>query len=96
MLNIHRRLLLLRRAEPALSVGSYTPVEADGDVLAYYREHGDKRFLVALNLGPESQRLRLDGSGRIHLSTSLDREGEEMDGALDLRGDEGVILVFSR
>ena len=30
--------------------------------------------------------------GRIALTTHLDREGEETTGALELRGDEGVIL----
>jgi alpha-glucosidase len=38
MLTLHRRLLTPRRAEPALTVGSYAPVRADGDILAYARE----------------------------------------------------------
>jgi alpha-glucosidase len=41
MLTLHRRLIALRRAEPALAVGSWTSVEAEGDLLAYLREHGD-------------------------------------------------------
>jgi len=31
-------------------------------------------------------------AGEILLSTFLDREGEKIEGALDLRGDEGVII----
>ncbi|MGK6321028.1 alpha-amylase family glycosyl hydrolase [Sphingomonas sp. DT-204] len=54
MLNLYRRLLHLRRRHPALSIGSYTPVEAEGDVLAYLRRSGDEAFLVVLNLGSES------------------------------------------
>jgi alpha-glucosidase len=30
--------------------------------------------------------------GEILLSTSLDRQGETLDGALDLRGNEGAII----
>ena len=52
-LALYRRLLALRRAEPALSVGSYAPVETAGDLLAYVREHAGRRFFVALNLGHE-------------------------------------------
>ena len=35
VLALHRALLSLRRSEPALCVGVYEPVEADGDLLAY-------------------------------------------------------------
>ena len=38
MLALYRRLLAFRRARPALSIGSYEPVEATDDVLAYARE----------------------------------------------------------
>ena len=51
MLNLHRRLLALRRSEPALALGSYDPVEATGDVLAYARETDGRRLLIVLNLG---------------------------------------------
>ena len=48
---LHRRLLALRRAAPALQTGSYTPVPATGDGLSYTREANGSRYLVALNLG---------------------------------------------
>jgi alpha-glucosidase len=93
MLALHSRLIALRRREPALSVGSYAPVFAGGDLLAYEREHEGRRFLVALNLGPESRDLAdRDLSGRISISTDLDREGEEIRGGLRLRPDEGVVV----
>ncbi len=37
MLTLYRSLIALRRRESALSVGSYTPVIAGGDLLAYAR-----------------------------------------------------------
>ena len=95
MLALHRRLIALRRREPALSAGSYAPIFAGGDLLAYEREHEGRRFLVALNLGPELRDLDLadrDLSGRISVSTHLDREGEEIRGGLRLRPDEGAVI----
>jgi alpha-glucosidase len=93
MLNLHRRLLALRRSEPALALGSYEPVETTGDLLAYVRERDGRRFLIVLNLkhnpttfeGPEIR-------GRLVLSTHLDRGGERVNGGIGLRGDEGVIV----
>ena len=63
MLTLHRRLLALRRRTPALQRGGYTPVEADGDLLAYLRTGDDDAWLVALNLGPGPARLALPGAG---------------------------------
>ena len=95
MLALYRRLLALRRSEPALAVGSYEPVGAAGDVLAYAREKDGSRFLIVLNLGhgPTAFDPGSHGAlGRIVLTTHLDRDGEKVDGALALRGDEGVVL----
>jgi alpha-glucosidase len=92
LLTLHRRLLLLRRATEAFAVGHYRALEAEGDILAYRREAGGRRFLVVLNLGHEQQRFDAGTSGRIVLTTGLDREGELVSGGLDLRGDEGVIV----
>lgn len=93
MLTLHRALLALRRAEPALSVGSYTPLLAADDVLGYVREHAGRRVLVALNLGdrPRAVGLPAAAGGHVLLSTVrrvADRVGE----VLTLAGDEGVII----
>jgi alpha-glucosidase len=93
MLSLHRRLLALRRAEPALAVGSYAPVRADGDILAYTRAEDGRRFLMVLNLGHRSRTFASgEFGGRLALSTHLDRDDERVAGALELRGDEGVIV----
>jgi alpha-glucosidase len=91
-LTLHRRLLALRRDGPALAAGAYEPVQADGDVLAYLRTGGDGRWLVALNLGPGAGRLDLALRGRVELATTPDRDGERVEGGLDLAGDEGVVV----
>jgi alpha-glucosidase len=51
--------------------------------------------LVALNLGDEPVSLVSEAAGltgEILLSTFLDRQGERVEGSLDLRGNEGVII----
>jgi alpha-glucosidase len=94
MLTLHRRLIALRREEPALALGSYAPLAAAGDLLAYEREHEGRRLLVALNLGPSPQSLWLGARrGRVLLGTHLDREGDPIAATLVLRGDEAVVAV---
>lgn len=96
ILGLYAQLTTLRRGEPALEVGRFQPVEAEGDVLAYLRlsRGGESDFLVALNLGaqPQSLALAADVSGTVALSTHMDRAGTHVSAALDLRPDEGVIL----
>ncbi|HEX2189083.1 MAG TPA: alpha-amylase family glycosyl hydrolase [Longimicrobiaceae bacterium] len=96
-LSLYRRLIDLRRGEPALEVGRFLPVAAEGDVLAYQRcaRRGESDFLVALNLGPRPQvLLRPPGSppGVVAVSTHLDREGERVESDVRLRPDEGVLI----
>ncbi|HEX6142305.1 MAG TPA: alpha-amylase family glycosyl hydrolase, partial [Geminicoccaceae bacterium] len=92
MLTLHRRLILLRRSEPALSTGGYHEVRSERGVLAYVRGEGERRFLVALNLSHEAHVLALPAEGRIRLTTSLEREGEAVRGRLALAPEEGVIV----
>jgi alpha-glucosidase len=51
--------------------------------------------VIALNLGDQPVSIASDAAGLngdILLSTFLDREGEKVEGTLDLRGNEGVII----
>jgi alpha-glucosidase len=97
MLTLYRRLIELRRAEPALSVGAYTAVPAGENLVAYRRYEGQRQFLIVLNFGPEPQTFRPAGDtsgGYVILSTHLDRAGEEVRAPIALRGDEGLIVTF--
>ncbi|MBE7200183.1 MAG: DUF3459 domain-containing protein [Parafilimonas terrae] len=93
-LALYRRLIALRRSEPALVGGRTHPEAAQGDVLIFRREAGDARLLVALNIGAQAGEVTLSGTGTIVLSTHLDREGERCAGKVALRGDEGVVITL--
>jgi alpha-glucosidase len=70
MLTLHRDLLRLRRAHPALSIGAIHLIEAEGDVLAYERVQDGERIVVALNLGDREQAMPVPaGAFRVLLST---------------------------
>jgi alpha-glucosidase len=98
MLSFYRRLIALRRAEPALEIGAYRGVPADGHLCAYTRALGPRRFLIALNLGPFPATLNLPDPalhGRVLIGTHLDREGDAITGRVELRGDEGIVAALS-
>jgi alpha-glucosidase len=104
LLSLYRRLLALRRAEPALSLGDIALVETgeeeDEGVLAYARRFlaaPPSSFLVALNLAAEPRRLALPerrGGATLVVTTRGDRDGTAVsdDGRVELRPGEGVIL----
>jgi len=93
-LTLYRRLIALRRAEPALSVGNYKPVTTEGAMLAYVRESDEQRFLMVLNLGSRPAHLPLTelGPGEIVLATDARREGERVSGRLVMLGDDAIVV----
>ena len=93
MLALYQELLRLRRAEPALSIGAYAPEAADEHVLAYRRRHRDRSLLIALNMSGQARTLRTPHLGKVLLSTGLDRSGEPISGAIELRPNEGCIVA---
>jgi alpha-glucosidase len=95
ILTLYRRLIELRRAEAALSVGDFAPLPAPGDLMAYIRKTDQRRLLVVLNLGAKPQSFSISDlqcRGSLLLSTHLDRSREVLRDKLDLRGDEGAII----
>jgi alpha-glucosidase len=97
--SLYRRLIALRRTRPALVQGTYRPLAASGDLLAYAREAGRDRVLVALNFGAAPATLTLPAeasNGAVLLSTSLDRDDERLRGFLALRAHEGVAVGLDR
>lgn len=93
MLSLYRRLLQLRRERRELAVGTFIPVPADGDVIAYVREDEEQRLLIALNLGGSPHYLEhRHGRGRVLLGTHADRTDDSVDESLHLRANEGIVI----
>jgi alpha-glucosidase len=100
MLNFYRALTALRRAQPALNVGSYRAVEPGNDnVFAYVREADDsangRSFLIVLNFTGESQEVNITNLGNqatITLATNMQRSGSVTLPHFTLAANEGLIL----
>jgi len=96
LLTLYRKLIHLRRDEPALSIGAFTLLEADENLIAYTRTHGARRLLIVLNFtsAPRTFASPAANGGRLALSTLLDRQPTQplAGGEIVLRADEGVIV----
>jgi alpha-glucosidase len=95
-LSLFRRLVRLRRASAAVSLGSYLPITtADDDVLAYLRQLDDERVLVVLNFGaaPTAVDVSMTGSAaELLCSTTMTRSRAIARGPLALDAHEGVVV----
>jgi alpha-glucosidase len=95
ILSLYRALINLRKKLPQLMSGDYVPIAAQGDLLLYRRQRAGATVVIALNLGAEPVSIASEAAGldgEILLSTFLDRQGEKIQGVLDLRGNEGAII----
>jgi alpha-glucosidase len=92
MLDLHRRLLALRREYPALSLGDITLLPVIGDVLVYERRLNEDRLHVALNLGGAPVEVEVANGAEPLLST-LDEPPPIQDCRMTLRANEGVVLT---
>lgn len=86
MLALYRRLLALRRAEPALAAGAMALRAAPAGVIAYDRILGDRRLSILLNL--TAQDVALDWAGAPLQSTLATPPRSGI-----LRANEGLILA---
>jgi alpha-glucosidase len=74
MFSLYRALLRLRRAEPALAIGSYSAITWSESVLVYRRQYDSKQVQMALNMSDRWQVLPPDAqNGKIVISTRPNR-----------------------
>jgi glycosidase len=95
-LNLYRKLLSIRKTRHAFQTGKYIPVDGvPENCYVYMREALDENVLIALNFSSEPQKLTLPEirSSRIMVSTHLDREEKIESEHLELRGNEGVVVM---
>ncbi len=93
MLTLHRRLLALRRAEPALHAGAWSGVEAPDGVVAFDRAGDGTTFRVVLNLRDEPVAVparRILVRRPVHAPRPRGRAARRARSLL--RADEGLVL----
>jgi alpha-glucosidase len=89
-LRLYRRLLALRRAEPALAEGDWRDLRHADGVLAYVRGGA---ILVALNLTGEERALELgELAGEVVLSARGLVDGERLHGSAPLAPDDALVV----
>jgi alpha-glucosidase len=96
----YQRLLRARRAHPALHRGTFARIALDSEeVLAWTRSADDELLLVLLNFGTDERPVTIPGdlaggdiAWRPIAGTHLDPRVPDAEGAILLRGFEGVIL----
>jgi len=65
LFNFYRKLIALRRASPALTLGRYEADQVDGQLWHFQRVHGGERVLVAINYGDTPAALELPAGARM-------------------------------
>jgi alpha-glucosidase len=98
ILMLYRRLIELRRAEPALSIGEFAPLPAGDNLFAYIRKVADRRLLIVLNLGAESLHYKiadLKCTARLLLSSHPGRVEEKLGDKIEVHANEGVIIELA-
>lgn len=86
MLTLYRRLLALRRAEPALAIGAFELLDAPDGVLAYQRAHEGRTLRILLNLTADSRTIEWRGDPLLSTLGNVAQSGA-------LAPNEGLILA---
>lgn len=101
MLSLYRRLIHLRQREEAFTTGSYKPLFADKQLLAYTRQALDgTTYLIALNLTHRpcyyKNETFFTKDNLVVIASVPELENISFNGTLSLGGDEGVIIKISK
>ncbi|MBW4550523.1 MAG: glycoside hydrolase family 13 protein [Aphanocapsa sp. GSE-SYN-MK-11-07L] len=59
LLNYHRQLIGLRHTYPALRIGTYRILHAQGTIYVFARTLGEEELLIAVNIGTEPEQVNL-------------------------------------
>jgi alpha-glucosidase len=92
ILMLYKRLIEARRAEPALSIGSYREISVTPSLLVFERVHGDRRVLVALNFSGAEQAVMDLPNPTVMLTTAPYSRLRGCAEPITLDAFEGVIL----
>ena len=68
VLNYYRRIIRLRKENPALIYGSFTQIRTGKDIFAYYREKDGVRFMIVINLTDQNRKYPVEMGHELVLS----------------------------
>jgi alpha-glucosidase len=91
ILNLYRKLIALRRAYPILVGGELRSITSSGDLLSYERAAGNERLVIFLNFGESPIRVNAE-SGSVLAGTPSRRGADRVDGFVELKGSEGLVV----
>jgi cyclomaltodextrinase len=72
LLALHKRLIAMRHAHPALRTGAYQRLYADEDVYAFLRADASEQLLVAVNVAAEPRRVTVPVGDRFAEGAALE------------------------
>ena len=86
LFNFYRELIALRRASPALTLGTYEADRVDGAVWSFQRVRGRERVFVAINYGDAPAAVELPARAhQLHPKAKAPARGRAMLPPLSLR-----------
>lgn len=95
LLTLYRRLFAFRRERSTVITGRFEQVTVHGPLLAYWIMGHEENFMIVLNFSNERQILERDQGffARVILSTFLDKDNESIQTRIEVRENEGLILL---
>jgi alpha-glucosidase len=91
ILHLYRKLIGQRRSRSTLVSGRMQFVSADRGVLRYERRGEGDRILMLLNMSMDPVQMTTE-SGTILVSTYFDRDGQNVNGVVDMNAAEGLVI----
>jgi len=92
MLELYRSLLQIRRERPALRVGDYRSLDLDPAVFGYERSHPGERPVVVVIGFDRARVVSIPITGRVVVSTRVERVGEIVDGSASIGAHEALVV----
>ncbi len=94
ILRFYQHLIAMRREHEVLICGTLSNVSAEGAVLRYSRCSGSDCVEVVLNMSHYTVRPKVTG-GIVLIGTHSDRVRERVEGTIELRAAEGVVIAIA-
>lgn len=94
ILNLYRKLILLRRTYPMLVTGRLVSLKAADNLLTYELAAENRRLAIFLNFGESPLRVATQ-VGIVLAGTDSSRETEQVEDIIELQGAEGLVIEIA-